>query len=60
MVDFKEINDLIEQLRDVYAKANTIHPGVRVKIGNSHYNVKNELIKAKIIKDHGEIVLTSF
>ena len=60
MVDFKEINDLIEQLRDVYVKANTIYPGVRVKIGNSHYNVKNELIKAKIIKDHGEIVLTSF
>lgn len=60
MVEFKHVNELIEQLRDVYVKANTVYPGVRVKMGNSHYNVKSELIKAKIIKDHGEIVLTAF
>jgi uncharacterized protein (DUF342 family) len=60
MADFKNINELIEQLRDVYVKAHTIYPGVRVKIGNSHYNVKTEVAMAKIIKDHGEIILTSF
>jgi len=57
MVDFKHVNDLIEQLRDVYVKATSIYPGVRVKIGNSHYNVKTELINSKITKDHGEIVV---
>lgn len=60
MVDFKNINELIEKLRDVYVKAETIYPGVRVKIGNSHYSVKTEIARAKIIKDHGEIVLTSY
>lgn len=60
MIDFKNINELIEQLRDVYVKAETIYPGVRVKIGNSHYNVKSAVAKAKIIKDHGEVVLTSY
>lgn len=60
MVDFKHINELIEQLKDVYVKSETIHPGVRVKIGNSHYNVKTEVVRAKIIKDHGDILLTSY
>ncbi len=60
MIDFKNINELIEKLKDVYVKAETIYPGVRVKIGNSHYNVKTAVSKAKIIKDHGEIVLTSY
>jgi uncharacterized protein (DUF342 family) len=60
MVDFKNINELIEKLKDVYVKAETIYPGVRVKIGNSHYSVKSEVARAKIIKDHGEIVLTSY
>lgn len=60
MVDFKRVNELIEQLRDVYVKAETIYTGVRVKIGNSHYNIKSDVSRAKIIKDHGEIVLTSY
>lgn len=60
MIDFKNINELIEQLKDVYVQAGTIYPGVRVKIGNSHYNVKSDIAMAKIIKDHGEIVLTSY
>jgi len=60
MVDFKNINDLIENLKGVYVKAETVYPGVRVKIGNSHYSVKSETAKAKIIKDHGEIVLTTY
>ena len=60
MTDFVKINDLIEKLRDVYAKAEMIHPGVRVKIGNSHYNIKTDLLMVKITKNHGEIVLVSF
>lgn len=60
MTDFKRVNELIEQLKDVYVKAETIYPGVRVKIGNSHYNVKSEVAMAKIVKDHGEIILTSY
>eukprot|EP00792_Barthelona_sp_PAP020_P002694 TRINITY_DN14255_c0_g1_i1.p1 TRINITY_DN14255_c0_g1~~TRINITY_DN14255_c0_g1_i1.p1 ORF type:complete len:296 (+),score=60.18 TRINITY_DN14255_c0_g1_i1:162-1049(+) len=60
MEDFKRVNELIEQLRDVYVKGETIHAGVRVKIGNSHYNVKSQVSMAKIIKDHGEIVLSSY
>lgn len=60
MLDFKRVNDLIEQLRDVYVKGETIYTGVRIKIGNSHYNVKSEVSMAKIVKDHGEIILTSY
>jgi uncharacterized protein (DUF342 family) len=60
MADFKRVNELIEQLRDVYVKGETIHTGVRVKIGNSHYNVKSQVSMAKIIKDHGEIILSSY
>lgn len=60
MTDFVKVNDLIEKLRDVYAKGEMIHPGVRIKIGNSHYNVKTDLVMVKITKDHGEIVLRSF
>ena len=60
MIDFKNINELIEKLKDVYVKAETVYPGVRVKIGNSHYNVKTAVSKAKIIKDRGEIILTSY
>ncbi|MBN2797009.1 MAG: DUF342 domain-containing protein [Clostridia bacterium] len=58
--DFKRVNELIEQLKDVYVKGETIYAGVRVKIGNSHYNVKSVVSMVKIIKDHGEIVLTSY
>ncbi|MCH4888749.1 DUF342 domain-containing protein [Acidaminobacter sp. JC074] len=60
MVDFKNINELIENLKGVYVKADTVYPGVRVKIGNSHYSVKSETAMAKIIKDHGEIILTTY
>jgi uncharacterized protein (DUF342 family) len=60
MMDFKRVNELIEHLKDVYVKAETVYPGVRVKIGNSHYNVKSKVALAKIIKDHGEIVLTTY
>lgn len=60
MNDFKNINELLEQLKDVYVKAETIYPGVRVKIGNSHYNIKSSVALAKIIKDRGEIILTSY
>lgn len=60
MMDFKVVNDLIEQLHDVHVKAKTIYPGVRIKIGNSHYNIKDPLVNAKIIRTHGEIILTSF
>jgi len=60
MIDFKNINELLEKLKDVYVKAETVYPGVRVKIGNSHYNLKSEVAMAKIIKDRGEIILTSY
>ncbi len=60
MFNFKKINDLMEKLRDVYVQADIMHPGVRLKIGNSHYNVKEDLNKIKITKDQGEIVLKTF
>lgn len=60
MNEFKEVNELIEKLKDVYLKADTIYPGVRVKIGNSHYNVKNDLIRTKITKAHGEVILKDY
>lgn len=60
MVDFKNINELIENLKGVFVKAETVYPGVRIKIGNSHYSVKSETSMAKIIKDHGEIILTTY
>lgn len=60
MIDFKNINDLIEKLRDVYVKADAVFPGVRVKIGSSHYSVKTAVLGVKLIKDQGEIVLTSY
>lgn len=59
-IEFKRVNDLIEQLKDVSVKAETLNVGVRIKIGNTHYNVKNAILMVKVIKERGEIIIQSY
>jgi len=51
----KNLNALIDQLRDSRVVAQMIYPGVKIRIGNSYYNVKDSMQGVRIQKDEGEI-----
>lgn len=51
----KELNALIDHLRDSRVMAQMIYPGVKIRIGNSYYNVKDPMQGVRIQKDDGEI-----
>lgn len=56
----KDLNTLIDQLRDSRVMAQTVYPGVKLRIGNSYYNVKDALQGVRIQKDEGEIRLLPY
>lgn len=56
----KELNALIDHLRDSRAMAQMIYPGVKIRIGNSFYNVKDAMQAVRIQKDEGEIRVVSY
>jgi uncharacterized protein (DUF342 family) len=58
--EFIEVNQLIENLKGASVKTNMIYPGAKVRIGNSYYNVKEEMKNIKIQKSEGEIRAFSF
>lgn len=47
---------MMNHLSDSLVAASLIYPGVKIKIGNSFYNVKNELKNMKLIREGGQIV----
>lgn len=48
--------ELMNQLGDSFVAATLLYPGVKIKIGNSFYNVKNELKNIKLVRESGQIV----
>lgn len=56
----KELNILIDQLRDSRVVAQMIYPGVKIRIGNSYYNVKDAMQGVRIQKDEGEIKMLPY
>lgn len=58
--NLKELNTLIDQLRDSRVLAQTVYPGVKIRIGNSYYNVKDAIQGVRIQKDEGEIKLLPY
>ena len=56
---FMEINKFINELQDAKVAASLIYVGSRLRIGNSHYNVKNDLKHVELKKDSGQIVAIS-
>lgn len=51
----KALNMLIDQLKDSRVIAQMVYPGVKIRIGNSYYNVKDPMQGVRIQKDEGEI-----
>ena len=51
-----QLLELMNRLNDSLVTASMMYPGVKVKIGNSFYNVKDELKNLKLIRDSGQIV----
>lgn len=51
----RNLNTLIDELRDSRVIAQLIYPGVKIRIGNSYYNVKDPMQAVRIQKDEGEI-----
>lgn len=56
---FMEINKFINELQDAKVSASLIYVGVRLRIGNSHFNVKHSLKGVELRKDSGQIVAIS-
>lgn len=56
---FMEINKFINELQDAKVTASVIFVGTRLRIGNSHYNVKHALKDVELKKDSGQIVAVS-
>ncbi len=48
--------ELMNHLNDSVVTAALLYPGVKVKIGNSFYNVKDELKNLKLIRENGQII----
>lgn len=48
--------ELLNELNDSYVRAGHYYPGVKVKIGNTFYNVKHDLRNTTLRKDSGQIV----
>lgn len=48
--------ELMNRLGDSFVVSNLFYPGVKVKIGNSYYNVKYPMKQAKLLRESGQIV----
>lgn len=53
---FMELNNFINELQDARVVANVIYVGTKLRIGNTHYNVKNTLKNVELKKEAGQIV----
>lgn len=51
-----QYTEMMNQLGDAFVSANSLHAGVKVKIGNSYYNVKHELKGVKLVREEGHVV----
>ena len=51
----KDMNALIDKLHNSRLMAQMVYPGVKLRIGNSYYNVKDAVQGVRIQKDEGEI-----
>lgn len=55
-VKHTNLMELMNHLGDASVVANVFYPGVKVKIGNSFYNVKYPMKQAKLQRENGQIV----
>ncbi len=53
--ELKDLQERINKLQGSKVIASEVHPGTKVTIGHSHYNVKNLIKDAEICKYEGEI-----
>ena len=51
----KDITELIETLKGSKIKGDEVYPGVKIRIGNTFYNVKETLHRVTLKKDEGDI-----
>lgn len=51
-----QLLELMNRLNDSMVAASLMYPGVKIKIGNSFYNVKTELKNTKLVRENGQIV----
>ncbi|MCK8058786.1 MULTISPECIES: DUF342 domain-containing protein [unclassified Fusibacter] len=56
----RDVTDLIETLKGSQVKSNEIFPGVKIRMGNSYYNVKARLDHVIIKRDEGDIRAVSY
>ncbi len=56
----KDVTELIETLKGSKVKGEEIYPGVKIRIGNTFYNVKETLHRASLKKDDGDIRAFSY
>ncbi len=56
----KALNALMDQLKDSRVLAQMVYPGVKIRIGNSFYNVKEAMQGVRIQKDEGEIRMLAY
>lgn len=56
----KEVTELIETLKSSKVKSDEIYPGVKIRIGNSFYNVKSVTHRSIIKRDEADIRAFSF
>lgn len=54
------LNELINNIKGAQVKARDFYPGTRIKIGNSNYYVKQQLLQAIVTKDRGEITVIGY
>lgn len=57
---FIDMNTFMNELQDSKVTASLLYVGTRIRIGNTHYHVKNDLKNVVIHKDGGNIVASSF
>lgn len=56
----KDVTELIETLKGSKVKGDEVYPGVKIRIGNSFYNVKEVMHRVTIKKDEGDIRAFSY
>lgn len=55
--EIDKIEELIEELKTSKLQAEDIYPGVRIKFGNSFYNIKERMLQIELVKENYEIKL---
>jgi hypothetical protein len=51
----KEISENIESMKGSHINAENLFPGVKIRIGSTYFNVKDQLKDVTIVKEDGEI-----